>query len=242
MILDGKTLKIVPFKDSRGHSGGSGQLHIAEDSQGTQYLVKSKPVDVVNEYVAHRLGTIIGVPTSDAVLIKNNGSVEVGIVYEKDFKRANADQFIGPEHYPDDSPYLADLMAYFAFRNMIVIEDNIQLAFAGNRLISFDYAESFYLTDYTLAMLKNTGNISHPVALFNNHLFLDSGYRTAIRIMKRPDSEYLLDAYLDPLFNFQDADLKPILDDLDSVFPKPVSAFYRACFDSIGSGISDLSK
>lgn len=30
MILNGKKLENTPFKDSRGHAGESGQLHIAD--------------------------------------------------------------------------------------------------------------------------------------------------------------------------------------------------------------------
>ena len=67
MILNGKNLKKLPFTDSRGKSGASGTLYIAEGPQGRKYLVKSKPVDVANEYVAHNLAKLIGVPTSDAV-------------------------------------------------------------------------------------------------------------------------------------------------------------------------------
>lgn len=242
MILNGKKLKRFPFSDSRGHYGESGQLHIAEDIMGTRFLVKSKPADVANEYVAHRLGKIIGVPTSDAVLIEDRGSIDVGIVFEKDFKRANFNDFIGQEHYLDDSPYIADLMAYLSFRNLIVLEDNPQLAFAGNRLISFDYAESFYMTNSVYGALNLTGNYDLPVSVFKDHLFLQSGYQYALEILKRPGSDSLLDAFLDPIFKFQESDLEPILCDLQSVFPKVISSFYRECFNAINDEINKLKE
>lgn len=38
-------------------------------------------------------------------------------------------------------------MAYFALRDIVAMGDNHQLAFARKRLISFDYADSFYMHD-----------------------------------------------------------------------------------------------
>ncbi len=77
MILNKKDLKRLPFKDSRDHSGTSGKLYIAEAPDKSRYLVKSKPMDVANEYVAHSLAKQIGLPTSDAVLIKGRSTVSV---------------------------------------------------------------------------------------------------------------------------------------------------------------------
>ena len=242
MILDGKKLKNIPFRDSRGHYGESGQLHITEDARGTRFLVKSKPADVANEYVAHRIGRMIGVPTSDAVLIEHKSHVETGIVFEKDFRRAKFSDFIGQDHYPDDSPYLADLMTYLSFRSLIVLEDNPQLAFAGDRLISFDYAESFFVTDSVFEAMQITGNTDFPVARFRERLFLRNGYRSSLEVLKRTGSDYLLDAYLDPVFNFQEADLQPILDDLAVVFPPVIPAFYRACFEAIEQELAKLAE
>jgi len=272
MILDGKRLNKLPFSDPRGESGMSGKLHLAEAADGTKYLVKSNLVDVANEFVAHKLAKMIGVPTSDAVLIKTDRTVKVGIVFEPDFKRVSMDEFVGVEKadddddplffygskgvwvgrnppqnpsvgkYSDDDPFLAELMAYLSFRDLIVIQDNPQLAFAGGHLISFDYAESFYLTDVTFSGLLRGQGLSHPVGLFANHLHLASGYRNTIEILHRPNTEFLLDAFLVPVFAFQDADFQPIFDDLDAVFPTTVSAFYSACFEYTRRQIAKLAE
>ena len=265
MILDGKTLKKTVFKDSRGESGFSGKLYIAEAADGTKYLLKSQPADVANEFVAHRLAKLIGVPTSDAVLIKEGNKISVGIVFEPDFQRVPWDDFLGTEEYEEEEPillngeifkiplpsvpkysdddtFLAEFMAYLAFRSFIVLEDNVQLAFAGGHLISFDYAESFYLTENTFAGLLRGGSLSRPVGLFANHLSLENGYRFALEFLHRPDTDFLLDAYLAPLFSFNEADFQPIFDDLDAVFPPTVSAFYAACFALVKKEIERLEK
>ena len=209
MILNGKNLKKLPFTDSRGKSGASGTLYIAEDPQGRKYLVKSKPVDVANEYVAHNLAKLIGVPTADAVLIKDGNCVHVGIEYKSDFQRVSGDDFLGTEvydeddeaptyygnalftspvvteaKYPDDDPFLAELMRYFSFSDLIVLHDGPQLAFAGGHLISFDYAESFFMEEGPFNGLLNGRGLSNAVGCFSNHLFLKNGYRNALGVFQ----------------------------------------------------------
>ena len=97
------------------------------------------------------MAKLIGVPTTDAVLIKDGNCVHVGIEYKSDFQRVSGDDFLGTEvyeksdvpfyvngnihkpsiiteaKYPDDDPMLGEFMAYLAFRNLIVLEDNPQI-------------------------------------------------------------------------------------------------------------------
>ena len=137
---------------------------------------------------------LIGVPSSDAVLIVRDRNVHVGIEYLDDFKRISMDDFLGTEEYetipiimngkpletvkivaakyPDDSPLLADLMKYLAFREMTVIEDIPQLALSCKRLVSYDYAEAFYLDDNSIIRMIATGDISYPLHLFKSHLHM----------------------------------------------------------------------
>jgi len=274
MILNRKDLAFSPYKDSRGKVGMSGRLQIAETSEGKKYLVKSSPVDVANEYVAHKLAKLIGVPTSDAVLIRNGTrSPKVGIAFEEDFKRVPWDDFLGTEKvktdddddllffdgrkgewvnikspeitvakYPDDDPRLAEFMAYLAFRKLIVLEDNVQLAFAGGHLISYDYAESFYITETGFSTILKYNEVAYPVKVFSEHLFLENGYGYGLNFLHRPNTDFLLDAYLSPMFAFQETDFQPIFDDLDAVFPASVSAFYAACFEVVNKGINRLGE
>lgn len=274
MILNRKDLQFSPYKDSRGKAGMSGRLQIAETSEGKKYLVKSSPVDVANEYVAHKLAQLIGVPTSDAVLIRNGTKPpKVGITFEEDFKRVPWDDFLGTEKvitddsddmlffdgrkgewvnirspeittakYSDDDPHLAEFMAYLAFRSLIVLEDNVQLAFAGGHLISYDYAESFYITETGFSTILNYKEFSYPVKVFSEHLFLEHGYRNGLEFLHRPNSDFLLEAYLSPVFAFQEANFQQIFDELDAVFPTSVSGFYSACFDVVNKKITQLGE
>lgn len=242
MILNGKKLKCAPFMDSRGHYGESGQLHIAEDIRGTKFLVKANPADVTNEYVVHRLARSIGVPTSDAVLIDNGSFVEVGIVYEKDFRRVSMDDFIGDAHYQDDSPYLSELISYLALRDLVAMGDNHQIALARRHLISYDYADAFYLSDTSYGVMCRLNDITFPINAFSNNILLKHELEATLRILQRPKTDYLVDAYCNPLFNFMDADLSPILNDLKNVFPAVVPAFYEACFERMLEAIEELAE
>ena len=193
MLIDGKGLEYKPYKDSRGENGFSGQLYLTE-SGGRKYLIKTGKADVITEFAAHRLAMLIGVPSPDAVLIVRDRNVYVGIEYLDDFKRISMDDFLGTEEYetipiimngkpletvkivaakyPDDSPLLADLMKYLAFREMTVIEDIPQLALSCKRLVSYDYAEAFYLDDNSIIRMIATGDISYPLHLFKSHLHM----------------------------------------------------------------------
>ena len=144
--------------------------------------------------------------------------------------------------YSDDDPLLKELMAYLAFRTLIVIEDNVQIALVGGHLISFDYAESFYLTEGSFSRLLQGGGIKRQVQLFSDHLYLECGYRHSIEFLHRKDSDALLDAYLDPVFAFQDSDFGFIINELKSVFPQNVPAFYNNCFDLIKREIDRLGE
>lgn len=152
MIVNGKGLNYSPYADSRGHVGESGQLYIARDGKGRSCLVKTQSADVTNEFVAHRVAKLIGAPTSNAFLIDNRGNIEVGIVYEKDFKRVSVQKL---KLLSDEDRHLADFMAYMALMDLLLIDDNLQLALSHGKLYSFDYVISFCMDDLTYGAMCN---------------------------------------------------------------------------------------
>lgn len=266
MILDGTKMMKTCYKDSRSHSGESGQLYIYEDADGAKYLVKHKPLDVANEYVAHRLAMLLGVPTSDAVLILENGKFAVGIAFEEDFQRVNMDDFFGTEtsedddldmgypldsrvqvakvKYSDDDPHLAEAMNYLAFRHIVVMDDNPQVAFAHGNLISFDYADAFNLTEEMFASLMNDNRsaLVNAVGLFKSHLKIDKGYWDSIELLRRPNTNFLLNAYLDPVMNFPDIDFNSLFDELNQAFSRTVVDFYGCCLQLVNMEIEKMIK
>ncbi len=266
MIINRRELKNRQvFKDSRGESGMSGRLYTLEDTAGTKYLVKTNLADVLNEYVAHNIAKIIGVPTSDAVLITSKTKVVTGIVYEHDFIHANLNDFVGLEEYPqknirrivngeivhplkvteikypDNSPFLADIMAYEAFRVIVELSDNIQLAFVQGHIISFDYADAFCLND-NIGVLLKLHDISLPLAAFKNMLFIENGYKYSLQSLRRADSDFLRNAYSTPMKRFLEADFTHILDELNMIFPQIIPEFFNACFNEVREKIGKYLK
>ncbi len=234
MIVNGKGLKYWSYKDSRGHIGESGQLYIAKDGNGRSCLVKTQPADVTNEFVAHRLAKLMGVPTSNAFLIDNNGNIEVGITYEKDFKRASVQDLL---LLSDENQFLVDFMAYMALMDLLLIDDNLQLAFSHGKLYSFDYAISFCMDDLTYGAM----------CIVNDHQLLFDRFRSnfqfgrrcveAINLLERKSEagkRILQEAYIDTYVRFLHINpekLRLIWNDLYAVFPPVVADFYRTCIE-----------
>lgn len=238
MILDGTKMRFRLFHDSRGECGESGQLLIGEDKKGSKYLVKEKCGDVTNEYVAHKLAKLMDVPTSDAVLIKYNNSLAVGIQYEDSLKRVYMDDFISlNEKFPDDSPYLADLMKYLAFRTLILLDDNPQLGIVDDRLISFDYADSFHMTEFSFWIMISDNDISRPLYNIEDSIRISDSYKSYLSILKRQDTDFLRKVFNEPVRRMKEADITSILDDLDRLYPTVVSQFYAGFIEIIKKSI-----
>ena len=270
MILDGTKMIKTPYMDSRGRCGESGQLYIYENINGTKYLVKHKPLDIANEYVAHRLAMLLGVPTSDAVLILENGKFAVGIEYLDDFQRVNLDDFIGTEQYEDDDipifyggtgayiatvevtklkysdddPHLAEVMKYFAFRKIVVMDDNPQAAFSHGNLISFDYSFAFNLTKevFDALMKDNKKMLELAVGNFKHHLNIEKGYWNSIELFRRPNTDFLFNTYFNLVMAFPDVDYNSLLDEMGQVFPKTVVDFYHSCLHLINKQIKGMIR
>ena len=96
--------------------------------------------------------------------------------------------------------------------------------------------------DSLLGAIQMVNDISLPVSTFANQLILGRGYLSAIRILQRPNTDFLLNAYLDPIVKFQEVDLTQILADLNELYPPVVPAFYMACFDEIRKAYDEMAE
>lgn len=236
MIYSEKDFQFSPYEDSRGSAGTSGDLLLAK-IKGKQYLIKHTVTsDVTNEFVAHKLALSIDVPTTDAILIKkkNRGSCfiqnyAVGIEVAEGFQRANLDHFVGQ----NDSPYINDIMRYMAFRYMICLEDNVQLAYSNGKLISYDYAESFNNGEISHKFMTITGDGRNAVTGYLNGISsLAFNYKSTIDILKLSDTKETRGAFYSPFYKFheeKDKIQETILPELIEAFPKVIASFYYSC-------------
>lgn len=146
-MLDSSTLSYVPFVDNRRRhnptfkEGQSGSLLIGTDEQGQRYIVKhSYPHNAANEYVACWLAKKLGVPAPNAYLLSPNKAFRCGY--------AVAIEFLDLELFDKAAaPYPDDLIAQFALSSLIVLDDMIQLNVAGGHIVSYDFSESFCMSN-----------------------------------------------------------------------------------------------
>ncbi len=234
MIVNGKGLIYSPYADSRGHVGESGQLYIARDGRGCSCLVKTRSADVTNEFVAHKVAKLIGVPTSNAFLIDDRGKIEVGINYEKDFKRVFVQEL---KALSDEDRRLADFMAYMALMDLLLIDDNLQLAFSHGKLCSFDYAISFCMDDLTYGAMCTVNDHQLPFDHFQSNFQFGKRCDEAINLLERKSKagkRMLRETYIDTYVRFLYIDpekLRLVWNDLNAVFPPVVADFYRTCIE-----------
>jgi hypothetical protein len=146
--------------------------------------------------------------------------------------------------YPNDNPHLAEAMKYMAFRHIVVMDDNPQVAFAHDKLISFDYAYSFNLTEdlFDGLMNDNRTTLESVIIQFKRHLAILHGYKSSLELLRRPNTERLFDAYFDPVLNCHDVDFNPLFDELRQAFSITVVDFYGACFQLIKQEVEEMTS
>ena len=244
MIISTDGLDYVPFADPRGLTGTSGQLHLVDVPELGTLLVKSaRPADVPKEYVGHKVALAIGVPTSDAFLIRHDGKMEVGMTYERDFTEIELPSFTSAAgRFPDDSPLFPDLLAYIPFHCMIRVSDYPQLAISGGRLVSFDYGRSFALSDARYDKIISEGDYSLPLEKFKTKMPAEwVGYGPFTRrLLGRKETDELRKAFYAPVREMRQADFAPVLAELSECFPPAVHDYFKSVLDFIKEFAGDV--
>lgn len=143
--------------------------------------------------------------------------------------------------YPDNDPHLAEAVRYLAFRRIVVMDDNPQTTFAHGHLISFDYGFAFNLTEemFNALMLGNRKALRLALSNFKSNLNIEKGYWISIELLRRPNTDFLLDAYLDPIMEFPDVDFDPLINELSQAFPKTV-VDYSCCLQLVKKQITEM--
>lgn len=145
------------------------------------------------------MAKLIRVPTSNAFLIDDRGNIEVGIIYEKDFKRVSVQEL---KLLSDEDRHLADFMAYMALMDLLLIDDNLQLAFSYGKLSSFDYAISFCMDDLTYGAMCIVNDHQLPSDHFRSNFQFEKRCNEAINLLERKSEagkRILREAYIEYL-------------------------------------------
>ena len=247
-MLDSSTLSYVPFVDNRRRhnptfkEGQSGSLLIGTDEQGQRYIVKhSYPHNAANEYVACWLAKKLGVPAPNAYLLSPNKAFRCGY--------AVAIEFLDLELFDKAAaPYPDDLIAQFALSSLIVLDDMIQLNVAGGHVVSYDFSESFCMSNMNLILMHlrsiNRRQGQEEAYSILRRLLASFSRRLNLVDFDIPDlaREFNLDcnkmregmiAVAKRTLLITDEEIEEMSVELENLFPMEVAVYYEECIRAI---------
>ena len=238
-MIDASTLSFHQFHDSRSENnpdfeGNSGPLVLAIDSDGKKYIVKyTYPHTAANEYTASWLARKISVPTPTAHLLSPTRDHRLYSV---------AIEFMDLAPFEKKSvPNVEDLIAQFALNALIVQDDIIQLNRVSNRIISYDFAESFCVDNPTMMKLLYSCTRGEDYAVkqavsclrnFSRHLSLMDFDIPGLA------AEFGLDAVKQKsgmisiakrVLNITEDELFELEDELEEMYPTEIALYYSEC-------------
>lgn len=238
-MIDISTLSMKSFKDPRavsnpGFEGNSGPLALAVNPDGKKFIVKyAYPHIAANEYTASWLARKLSVPTPPAHLLSPT---------QRYRRYSVAIEFMNLETFEKKSiPNADDLIAQFALNALIAQDDIIQLNRVGNRIISYDIAETFCVDNSTMQMMLFSCTKGEDCAVqqitarlrsFSRHLSLMNFDIPGLA------AEFGLDAdkqkagmisVATRVLNITDDELFELENELQQVYPFEIALYYSQC-------------
>ena len=238
-MIDLDSLSMRKYKDSRSANnpdfeGNSGPLALATDLSGKQYIVKyAYPHTAANEYTASWLARKISVPTPTAHLLSPTQDHRLYSV---------AIEFMDLAPFEKKSvPNVEDLIAQFALNALIAQDDIIQLNRVGNRIISYDFAESFCVDNPTMMMLLYSCTRGEDYAVkqavsclrnFSRHLsFMDfdiPGLAAEFGLDAAKQKSGMI-SVAKRVLNITEDELFELEDELEKMYPTEIALYYSEC-------------
>ena len=244
-MIDSSTLTFKPYQDSRVKTqpgfveGLSGPLLLATDKAGRKFIVKYAHFhNAANELVASWLAYKIGAPAPHVWLLKPSEKFSqpygVAIEFIDDLKPVDKD------HLTEQMK--KDIYAQFALNSLIDTDDTLQLSAAGGRIYSFDFSESFYVSD-TLMLRAFLFSEDAGIALAQNKLSAFCGYQARFSLDFTIFAEQL---GLDPtemnaealsvakkLLEISEDEIRALSDELCEMYPPGYAVYYEECIHAI---------
>lgn len=240
-MIDSSTLQLQLVKDNRSNKdpsfvGSSGALYIGTTPDGTKYLIKhTYPHNASNEFAACWLAKKIGAYTPKAYLLST----------DKQFASpyAVAIEFVeGLESFEKDAvPNTNDLISQFALNILIYTDDILQMNRVGNRIISYDFSESFNMTEQSMRLALNTLSYSSEMGIEQLSRLLD-GFRYYLHLQRFDFPGLAREFHLDPkemrqgligvgkrVLDITEEELEELSDELCNLYPTAVAVYYEEC-------------
>lgn len=244
-MLDSSTLTFKPYLDNRVKTqpgfieGLSGSLLQATDKAGRKFIVKYAHFhNAANELVASWLAHKIGAPAPHVWLLKPSEKFPqpygVAIEYIDDLKPVDKD------HLTDQMK--KDIYAPFALNSLIDTDDTLQLSAAGGRIYSFDFSESFYVSD-TLMLRAFLFSEDAGIAWAQNKLSAFCGYQARFSLDFTIFAEQLgLDSAemnagvlstAKKVLEISEDEIRALSDELCEMYPAGYAVYYEECIHAM---------
>lgn len=244
-MLDSSTLTFKPYLDNRVKTqpgfveGLSGPLLLATDKAGRKFIVKNAHFhNAANELVASWLAYKIGALAPHVWLLKPSKrfSQQYGVAIE----------YI-PGLKPLDKDHLTeqmkqDIYSQFALNSLIDTDDTVSLSTAGGRVYSFDFSESFYVSD-TMMLHAFLFSEDAGIERARNKLSAFCGYQSRFSLDFTVFAEQL---GLDPgemntgavsaakkVLEISEDEIKALSDELCEMYPAGYAVYYEECIHAM---------
>ena len=251
-MLDSSSLRFVPYVDNRTKKepsfvGTSGPLLIGSGKDGQKYIIKhTYPHNAANEFTACWLAERLGVYAPKAFLLtknkKFNSPYAVAIEYIEGF-----------EYFAKDAvPNKADLISQFALNALIYTDDILQLNRVGNRVISYDFSESFCMTSPAMRSAIQMFDLNEEKGIDQIAQILHD-YRYHLSFQKFDIPGLAKEFYLDPdemrlgmittakrLLEITEKDITELSDELCELYPVAIAVFYEECIHAMQQHMEKL--
>ena len=244
-MLDSSTLTFKPYLDNRVKTqpgfveGFSGPLLLATDKGGRKFIVKYAHFhNAANELVASWLAYKIGAPAPHVWLLKPSEKFSqpygVAIEFIDDLKPVDKD------HLTEQMK--KDIYAQFALNSLIDTDDTLQLSAAGGRIYSFDFSESFYVSD-TLMLRAFLFSEDAGIAWAQNKLSAFCGYQARFSLDFTIFAEQLgLDSAemnagvlsaAKKVLDITEDEIRALSDGLCEMYPAGYTVYYEECIHAM---------
>lgn len=229
-----------PYSD--GGLSGNKQLAIPKKGNGTSYVIKSGGRECAcNEFIGLRLAKLMGinVPSSYLVSPKESGYA-VAIEYLSAQPKPTLGEVKGSEHLLRS--YVHGVIAHCLFED----RDKVDFLFSDRALFTFDFAEGFRSSDFTIMVMERQEQLAHLFSpdlvaqLATSSLDYNPSTLAAYELLVN-DQQVCDKAYFDAALNdicsqflaIPNGEVDGILNALGTQYPAALVAHFKRYIDEI---------
>ena len=245
-ILFTKDFRFEPYKQSRKDDGFSGKLLLAASraNESVQYIIKHSIIaDACNEYMYHKVASIVGLPTP-SVKLMDVSPEDMGDFNYKNRYMAAIQYLPNARFYniDNDSKDSQNSLYYYAFRALIGLLGDVDnpefITDEYGTLFKIDNAEAFAVSNLTIETLEldqyqKTDTTEFMLNTFLHHPATVSRYNNLVSLYNITIGEYgsvAFDSFVECVERFSDFNgnlLDDAIQTLDYFYDKRLGEYYR---------------